>query len=83
VRDFTCVDVGQGAYLSFLSQSAFFFRKALQSLECSELIQEYPKTTYRGFKPVPFKMGFKTPGAEKPFLRSSSGDAHNARRMKG
>jgi hypothetical protein len=60
-RDFTCVDAGQGAYLSFLSQSAFFFRKAPRSLKCNELIQESPKTTYRGFKPVPFKIGIQNP----------------------
>ena len=30
---------GRGAYLSFLSQSAFFFRKALRTRECNEVIQ--------------------------------------------
>jgi hypothetical protein len=45
---------GRGAYLSFLSQNAFFFRKALRSRERNEVIQESPKTTYRGVKPVPF-----------------------------
>ena len=43
-------NAGRGAYLSFLSQSAFFFRKALRSRERNEVTQEFPKTTYRDFK---------------------------------
>jgi hypothetical protein len=39
---------GRGAYLSFLSPSPFFFRKALRSRERNKVIQESPKTTYRG-----------------------------------
>jgi hypothetical protein len=48
---------GQGAYLSFLSQSAFFFRKPLRNRKRNQVIQESPKTTDRGCKPDPSIIG--------------------------
>jgi hypothetical protein len=55
----------RGAYLSFLSQSAFFFREALRSRKRNQVIQKSPKTAYRGCKPAPARIGI-FPQAAQP-----------------
>jgi hypothetical protein len=57
---------GRGAYLSFLSQSAFFFRKALRSRKRNEETQESSKTTDRGCSPTLQDSGFSASCAAAP-----------------